>query len=183
MINNRRFWGITTGIATLFGALYIIFSANLYSLSAGTAGPQAVGTRPGQIAPQFITDTIDGETVSLTEFRGKPVVLNFWASWCGPCRVETPHFQRFSEEMGDAITVIGVNQQERPEKIEPFIDEFGVTYPIWLDLNGRISQTYEIFGLPTTYILDQNGVIVAILPGGITEGALHDQIRPLLAEK
>lgn len=122
---------------------------------------EAAAAREGRAAPNFRLLGLDGAVHELTDFRGKTVVLNFWASWCGPCRDETPALQAFYEETSaDGVVVLGVNQQEQESRARGFAEEFGVDYPVLLDSNGEVSTGYRVGrGLPVTFIIDATGVI------------------------
>ncbi len=144
--------------------------------------PLVESPAPGFLAPDFTLVTLDGEELTLSELRGRPVVLNFWASWCGPCRIETPHFQSFSENFADELVVLGVNQQESAEAITAFAEEFSVTYPLLFD-DGEVYQMYAVFGLPTTYFISADGVIVDVIPGAATEAVLVEKVERLLRDE
>jgi len=127
----------------------------------------------GRAAPNFRLSSVepDDEPVVLASLRGEWVLINFWASWCGPCRGETPDLQAFSEEMdGKGLVVLGVNQQETIEDALKFQDEFGVTYPSVLDRDGEVSIAFRVSsGLPITMLIDPEGVIQRVFRGALTE--------------
>ncbi len=138
---------------------------------------QPPAAREGRAAPNFRLAALDGAPRSLDEFRGRYVLLNFWASWCGPCRAETPDLQEFhSRNLDRGITVIGVNQQEDAATARQFTAQFGVTYPILLDTSGAVSQAYRTGagGLPMTVLIDPAGVIQRIYLGRITLEQLRE---------
>jgi len=130
----------------------------------------------GRAAPNFLLQGYPGGEVSLTDYRGKWVLVNFWASWCPPCRQETPLLQSFANEHADRLVVIGVNQQEPSSVAGEFVDEYGVTYPIALDLTGEVSVAYRVSrgGLPATLLIDPEGVIREIHPGQIRREDLEE---------
>ena len=127
--------------------------------------------RPERAAPNFKLGAADGSELMLTDFRGKYVLLNFWASWCGPCREETPDLQSFFEHHADSnFAILAVNQQERPEAASKFLKEFGVTYPVALDRSGEVNQAYGVGrGMPISYLLAPNGVIEKVYFGALAE--------------
>jgi thiol-disulfide isomerase/thioredoxin len=134
-------------------------------------GKAPAGDR-GRAAPNFrLGDLRDGPPVTLTDFRGQWVLLNFWASWCPPCRGETPALQAFSERFaGKGLVVVGVNQQETPTTARSFADEFGVTYPMVLDRDGEVSVAYRVgSGLPVSMLVNPEGVIERVIIGAISE--------------
>jgi peroxiredoxin len=130
----------------------------------------------GRAAPAFRLSNVlpDSSPVELTGFRGQWVLINFWASWCAPCRAETPALQAFSERMaGKGLVVVGVNQQETPETARSFAEEFGVTYPMALDRDGEVSIAYRVSsGLPITMLIRPDGVIERVFRGAIGEDEL-----------
>jgi peroxiredoxin len=112
---------------------------------------------------------LDGTTFDLPDQRGRAVLVNFWASWCGPCRGETPDLQDFHQgPAGGRVVVIGVNQQEQASTARAFADEFQVTYPILLDTAGEVSNAYQFPGLPSTFLIDPTGVVERVYYGRIT---------------
>lgn len=134
----------------------------------------------GRAAPNFTLETLDGELLTLSDFRGEPVVLNFWASWCGPCRQETPALQQFAEE-NPGVRVIGVNQQEQTSDAREFAEEFGVTYPLPLDRTGAVSQGFRVNrGLPVTFFIGADGVIQEIHYSVVTAEDLREYAEGLV---
>lgn len=125
--------------------------------------------------------TLEGDTVQLDDFEGDVVVVNFWATWCGPCVVEMPELQAFHEEYSDqGVVMLGINLGENAETAQSFIDERDITYPIILDESGDISDFYALRGQPTTVIFDQNGEIVYTHTGLLNQEILQEQVDPLL---
>lgn len=119
-----------------------------------------VGLNVGEIAPDFELSTLDGETVKLSNFRGKRVMLNFWATWCPPCRVEMPDMQKFYENKDVVILAVNLTGSESSTKnVQKFVDEFGLTFPILLDKEMAVSGRYQIQPIPTTFMIDSNGRI------------------------
>ncbi len=139
---------------------------------------KAPAAQEGRAAPDFKLATPDGGTVRLSDHRGKWVVVNFWASWCGPCRQETPELQRLADRHPQTLVVMGVNQQESAGVAKEFTDQFGVAYPIALDADGAVSVAYRVTGLPRTLLVDPAGVVRYSGNGRITE----DQVSKLEAE-
>jgi thiol-disulfide isomerase/thioredoxin len=173
----------------------------LVSLAAGilwtvvSRVPSAVGAplstapspREGFLAPDFTLDTLDGGKTTLSELRGKVVVINFWATWCLPCRVETPALERSYEQYKDSgVVILGVNltDQDLIGEVNSFVQEFELTYPILLDGDGRVSSIlYQVRGLPTTFFVNREGVIRTVLVGGpMSETFIRSKIEALLQE-
>lgn len=145
---------------------------NEYNVSGDTnveggaiAPPESSGIEPGEPAPDFELETLNGEKLKLSELQGKKVILNFWATWCGPCREEMPEMQEFYEEHGDEVEILAVNltdSEKQKSDVDEYIDEYGFTYPILLDKDGAISDEYKgSIAVPTTYFIGTDGVIQA----------------------
>ncbi|MGE5596065.1 MAG: redoxin domain-containing protein [Hyphomicrobiales bacterium] len=132
----------------------------------------------GRAAPDFVLPGLMGGEVQLTAYRGKFVLLNFWASWCPPCRQETPDLQALAEDPAAGnLVIIGVNQQEADDVAADFIDDYGVTYPIAMDHAGEVSVAYRVSrDLPVSMLVDPSGVIAKIYIGQLT-GDQIDAIR------
>ncbi len=137
---------------------------------------------PGRAAPNFALRTPAGEVLQLDSYRGSYVLINFWASWCGPCRGETPDLQSLYERAGQrSLVILGVNQQEEAATAGAFAAEFGVTYPIVLDRAGEVSNAYRVGrGLPVTFLVSPEGVVLKVYPGRITAGDLEALEREYL---
>lgn len=144
--------------------------------------PDATRLEVGQPAPDFVLETLAGERVILSELRGQGVVLNFWASWCDPCRDEAPLLERaWRTEAGRGIVVLGVaHLDQRPAALR-FLETFDLTYPNGRDQGGTIAELYGIRGVPETYFIDPEGMIAARLIGPLSEdrfSAYLNRIRP-----
>ena len=145
----------------------------------------AGGWRPGSVrvgdaAPAFQTVDLVGRTVSLDDVRGRVVVVNFWATWCPPCRVEMPELDAYQAEMGDRLAVLGINMAEPKTAIVPFVLQNGLRFPILLDESGAIAASYGVTGLPTSLILDRSGVVRERVTGAMTRDALARRVERLL---
>jgi peroxiredoxin len=148
---------------------------------AGSLNPtgEAPAAEVGRAAPAFRLRGLDGAATELTDYRGQYVLLNFWASWCGPCRAETPALQAFFEQEAPGLVVVGVNQQESADTAREFTEQFTVTYPIALDRDGQVSGAYRVStGLPVSFLIDPEGVIRRVHLGALTE----DDLAELAAE-
>lgn len=141
-------------------------SSNVYDVSGDTsvtggmiAPKESVGIQPGEVALDFELETLDGDVIKLSELKGEKVILNFWASWCPPCREEMPEMQEFYDNHSDDINIIAVNYNEKDEKVIEFLDEFGYTFPSPLDRDGTTGNEYGVLTLPTTYFIGTDGLI------------------------
>ena len=113
----------------------------------------------GQIAPDFQYTLPDGSTHMLSQLRGKKVLINFWATWCGPCRSEMPDLQKALGETGDAVVVLGVNKAQELKEIAPFADELRISFPLIANPAGDIAGRYGAQNLPTSYFINSDGTI------------------------
>ena len=136
----------------------------------------------GHPAPDFRLRTLAGQEVALSDFRGQPVVINFWATWCGPCRVEMPHFQEAYTAYQNEVVVLGVNLTERdnPDDIPGFVEEFGLTFPILFDEQGEVAQLYNAFGQPASVFVDAGGVVHTVFYGPVNKPFIDARISELL---
>ena len=142
--------------------------------------------KKGTMVPSFKLKNLSGETISLSDYKGKKILLNFWASWCPPCKEEMPYIQKYYEERADKsnVEVITVNmtkhEQGDIERVEKFIEEQKLTFPVLLDENGKIMNLYNIRAFPTTYIINEDGMIADIvslpLDDKIIEDLIHEQL-------
>jgi thiol-disulfide isomerase/thioredoxin len=112
----------------------------------------------GSLANDFELENLDGGKTRLSDLRGKVVVANFWATWCIPCLEEMPMFQSYSEEYPN-IAMLGIDEEEGMDKVSSLISRMGITYPILLDLNAKVGQSYKVYMLPTTIFIDEEGMI------------------------
>ena len=157
-------------------------------LPSGVGAPLSSSPSPreGFFAPDFTLDTLQGEQVKLSSLRGKVIVVNFWTTWCPPCRAETPALERSYEAYKDLdVVILGVNltDQDSLKEVESFVHEFGLTYPILLDRDGAVGLLYQLSGLPTTFFINREGIIRAVVIGGpMSETSIRSKIESLLKE-
>ncbi|MCK9517910.1 MAG: TlpA family protein disulfide reductase [Dehalococcoidia bacterium] len=145
----------------------------------GPLGPD----RPeiGELAPDFaLVDARDGTRVrKLSDFRGTPVVVNWYASWCGPCKEEIPEFQGAQDALGDQVVFLGVNAKETADRAQQILELFGATYPAVLDTEGAVGQHYRVSALPHTVFVDAEGVLRAIKVGQVHASDLEDNLAKI----
>ena len=143
---------------------------------------KVVRTGSGQPATNFALPNLreGGEPVRLADYRGRPVVVNFWASWCVPCRREMPAFEVVAKRMRGKVAFIGVNHQDGRTGALALLDETGVTYPAGYDPEGTVAKAYGLIGMPSTIFVSANGEIVGRRTGGLTSAELERAIDDLL---
>jgi len=138
------------------------------------------GLNKGDQAPDFELTTLDGQAVKLSDYQGKKVVLNFWASWCNPCRAEMPHMQNyyedFAQEENVEIVAVNLTDGDTVSKVEDFVADFGLTFPIPMDEDGNVGTMYEIITIPSTYIIDSTGKIQNKIQGPMDDQMLFDLV-------
>ena len=132
------------------------------------------GITIGKYAPDFELETLDGKKAKLSDYKGKMVVLNFWASWCPPCREEMPEFQKLFASSED-IVIFGVNLQEDKNAIQSFVSKLGITFPILLDPTSQVKSMYGVFTQPVTYFIDETGKITDKKFGALTIEEINEK--------
>ncbi|WP_134704399.1 peroxiredoxin [Ammoniphilus sp. YIM 78166] len=139
-----------------------------------------VGIQKGNLAPDFELKALDGESIKLSDYRGKRIVLNMWATWCPPCRAEMPDMQDFYEANQDkGFIILGVNltsSEKQPENIAKFIDEFGLTFPVVLDEENSVADRYQVVSIPTSYMIDSRGVIQQKIIGPMNKEMMEELV-------
>ena len=168
-------------ITGIVGLLALSGAGVLWSGTTVDGSPAAVVT-VGSIAPDFSLATLTEEPVSLHQLRGKPTVINFWATWCPPCREELPALEAAHARYGDRVNFLAVDVEEDAATVRRFADQFGLTLPVLLDVDGAVMDMYQVRGLPTTLFVNAEGVIVNYHMGGLTDSSLADYLQPLLEE-
>jgi peroxiredoxin len=177
-------WAILlgTGAAFVLALIFLPPDVLLPKPSPVTPTAEEAGIEPGRIAPDFSLPSLNLEAITLSDYRGYNVLLNFFTSWCEPCRAEMPGVQRqFEKHEQHGWVVIGVSIQEPTSDVVAFRDEFGLTFPIALDLTGRIAHDYRIQGTPTNITLDVTGRIVDRRMGYMSELEMEGMIDAVTA--
>ena len=152
----------------------------------GLAAAEAGATRAAAVkAPDFTLPTIGGTNLRLQEQRGRVVMVNFWATWCGPCRVEMPHLNRLYEKYrASGFVLLGVNIDEEPHKAADLAAKLGLRFPVLLDSEKKVSRLYDLTAMPSTVLIDRDGRVRYVHRGyrDGNENTYEQQIRELLKE-
>lgn len=163
--------------AGLTSADFTAGESNVAQLPDGLGGLQ-----PGDPAPPFSLQDADGNTVALSDFAGRPVMINFWATWCAPCRLEMPELQAaYETHADDGFVILALNQDESVAQIDAFYDELGLTFPALLDTNMIVATAYGAFSIyPSSYFIDRAGNIAAVHRGLVTSSQLDAYLGLIL---
>jgi thiol-disulfide isomerase/thioredoxin len=181
--NKARHPGIFTFVIKIFPSIRAgVACVVVSSFSTATTLPADDSETAVAPAPQWELTNVEGKLVKLSDFHGKVVILDFWATWCGPCRVEIPHFVELQKQYGDkGLTVIGVSLDEQgPEVVKKFIKRLGVNYPIVIGNQKAVEAYGGIDALPTTFVIDRQGRIVSEHIGYDDKTAFEKEIQSLL---
>jgi cytochrome c biogenesis protein CcmG, thiol:disulfide interchange protein DsbE len=133
----------------------------------------------GGLAPAFEADIVEGGRFQLGETRGRVVVLNFWATWCEPCRREMPMLQARSEADASRLLVVGINASETAAEVSDYREALGLTFPLLMDMDGEVQRLYRVRGYPTTFFVDEAGVVRQVHVGGMDDEALDNYLQAM----
>lgn len=168
-----------TGLIVTFAVLLALLGLLAWGLKKVQAGPVSSG-----MAPDFTLTSFDGRTLKLSELRGQVVIINFWASWCPPCREEAAYLeQTWRKYEGKGVVFIGVDWVDTEKEALAYMDEFDLTYFNGPDIGTRIAQAYNIQGVPETFYVAKNGELRGVHIGPLKSPELDNKIDELLAEK
>jgi len=178
---------LVLAFALVMGGAYVLYG----DLSGGAGAPSVgvqeeaeTGSAAAQSAPDFTVEDTEGNYVSLSDMVGKPVVVNFWASWCGPCKSEMPDFEKKYGEYGDQITFMMVNMtdggRETLKKAKDFVEESGYTFPVYYDTQLSAAIAYGVNTIPATYFIDAEGRAIAYGLGALNADIIQQGIDMLL---
>ena len=170
----RVIWAMLTGV------LALLLVPGCDSAPAAEAGnPVAATGRPvvGSLAPDFTLTDLDGNSVRLADFRGQAVFLNFWATWCPPCRAEMPDIEALHRKYRDrGVVVLGVDLRESESTVRTYLERGGYTWTFLIDTTGRVASAYRVSAIPTSFFIDREGVIRAVVIGGMTASTMEARL-------
>jgi DsbE subfamily thiol:disulfide oxidoreductase len=148
----------------------------------GTRGGSLIDV--GQKAPDAGMSEVNGGAINLENFKGKVILLNFWATWCPPCIKEMPFLEAAYEKYkAEGLVIVGINYNEDKETVLHFIQGKGVTFPVAIDKDLRMTRTYQVLSLPATFIIDRKGIIRDKYRGEMTKEIFSEKVEPLLSER
>ncbi|WP_087974288.1 redoxin domain-containing protein [Oceanobacillus rekensis] len=150
------------------------------SISGGENASDAAdktGLAIGDIAPDFELETSEGETVRLSDYRGKRVLVNFWATWCPPCRAEIPDMQKLYDNKD--VAILAVNMAETPDTVTEFVKEYEMTFPVPMDAESEVIDTYQVQAYPTSYMIDSNGRIQYMRLGAMNYDLMVQELEKM----
>ncbi|WP_100404853.1 TlpA disulfide reductase family protein [Bacillus solitudinis] len=162
------------------GFLYSQSKSVFQQVEEAVAASVQQGVQVGNEAAPFQLKTLRGKEVSLSDFIGQPVVINFFATWCGPCQEEMPIIVEMEKRLSaKGVAFLAVNmtsQEENKKEIQPFLNHFRAPFDVLLDEEGDVMEQYQMIGIPTTIVIDEKGVIIQRINGGLTYGVMEDLI-------
>ncbi len=172
-----RWAGVGIGVAVVM-TIGVVGGLNLGRNPDPSLAPSPLLSEP---APQWELPLLDGDTLSSAELAGRPYVVNFWASWCIPCRAEAPHLQAFAQRhANDGIAIVGIVWNDDADNARRFREEFELTFRQVTDRDGRTALDYGVFGVPETYVVDHRGIVMAKLIGAAGPTTLDDVLAQVL---
>lgn len=178
-IQNVLILGIGLALGVLLGWVILLRPAWIQSrLAVGSFLQETSAQAIGRSAPDFALESLTGSTVRLSDLRGHPTLINFWTTWCGSCRQEMPLLEKYHQNRPDLV-MLAVNAGEDRDQVQAFVDEFGLTFDVLLDPNTQIQSLYDIRGYPTTFFVDKQGSIRAVVMGPISESSLPGYLEKI----
>ena len=180
ILGGLWYWDSRGGSGGVSDAYGVVELPEAKNVTRRSPAPEA-----GRVGPDFLLEQPGGGTLRLSDLQGQPVVLNFWASWCAPCRAEMPDLVRaYAEYRDDGLEILAVNLQETNKQVLEFAEEFGIEFPLVIDRDGELKDIWRlggpIGGIPTSYFLDEDGVVQDITYGPLTDEMLTERIGKLL---
>ncbi len=169
-MKKRRFF-IRTGI------LLVMLAALCYTMYNSVFAKQD-RVKEGSIAPNFVLQSVDGDRIELKDLKGKGVFLNFWGTWCGPCKQEFPYMANQYEVFKDrGVEIVAVNVAESKIAVKNFMESYGVNFPVALDKDRQVTEAYDITPLPTTFLINPEGKVIKVIKGTMTERNVYEYMN------
>ena len=180
---NTKSYKLLIALAVVGLVLALVVAGLL--LTRGNTGnelfPSKAASEKKESAPSFTLKLLDGKDFNFADYKGKPVLINFFASWCLPCREEMPVLEKIVQQYGSkGVVFLGIAIDDTEEKMKDFVAKYGVTFPVGLDKTATIQKSFGIYGIPTTYFIDKQGVINYSHSGSVTEELLQHELDKLL---
>ncbi|HUY98968.1 MAG TPA: TlpA disulfide reductase family protein [Thermomicrobiaceae bacterium] len=173
--NSGRLLTLVVAILFVAGVGFVIARAT-FGVGSGASGVVAVG----HTAPTIVLPGLNGQTVKLSDLRGKVVLVNFWATWCPPCQAEMPELQSvYQARQGGVFVILGVDQAESADIVRPYVDQRHFSWTFALDQNTDVSRAYGVYGIPQSFLVDQQGRIAYIWKGPLSRSELEQQLTLL----
>lgn len=176
-------WSLFSLLVLAISAIWIWHSAIPVDASSGG---RIASPHKGFYAPDFSLPTLSGEIITLSELHGRPVLINLWATWCPPCRAEMPDLQTIYEtyqELGFLVLAVNATYQDSSASVSTFVEEYELTFPVLMDLDGETARQYQMRALPTSFFIDRDGVIQEVIVGGpMAPALLQVRVEQLLEE-
>lgn len=183
LIPDRSRWLAFTVVVFIAGAAWVWSSA---VSDSATTGGRIPSPREGFLAPDFTLDLLTGGEMTLSEQKGKVVIINLWASWCPPCRAEMPALQEVylaNRDRGLEVLAVNTTYQDQESAAAAFVQDFNLTFPILLERTGAVARQYQLRAMPSTFFVDREGVIRKVIIGGpMSEVTLQTVVEELLQE-
>ena len=171
---------VTLILGGIGGLVWMSWQTAVPPQTTNSYGAPALAQQGGTVT-EFTLGSLDDGFVSLEDYDGEVIIMNFWATWCPPCRAEMPGINRFYQaHKDDGLVVLAINEEESAEVVRPFIQANNLSFPVLLDSEGRVAQQYSTRSFPTTFIIDRDGVIQHVQTGEISEAELETIVLPLL---
>lgn len=170
---------IGTGLISIGLMFFLILRNN----SASTQDFSAVPVKVNFPAPELTLVDLAGNTVSLKDHLGSVVLVNLWATWCPPCKEEMPTLETFYEKYkNDGFVLLSIDQEETLDVVRPFVEEYGLTFPVWLDENYQAQRVFNTMNLPSSYVIDREGIVRLMWIGGISKRNLEKYVPDVILE-
>jgi len=159
------------------------FDSSTFPTDLAQTDPSAIGWSVGNLAPEIKLKDLKDDTVHLDDFRGKPVLINFWATWCRPCRIEMPiiekKYRQYEDTQKFVVLAIDVKDDAGVDAVRRFLGELSLTFPVVLDTDGSAETAYNVRGLPTSFFVDRKGVIRAARVGSMNQDDIEQQLQKI----